>query len=201
MIARHLGLACILNAAVGLTVGAQPGTRCAATFQQCGGQSHTGATACCASTDTCVLSNAWYSQCRPQDTSTGPDATAATETNPAGEATPTIAPAAKPLPGNPFLDHPSWYVNPSYTTNLAQTAAETVDRATLANLDVMKAIPSAFWLDVKRKAQISAVSILSLVLFRGACDLARSHAIIQFISFCSGELRFTGQKHLHIYVW
>lgn len=38
---------------------------CAATWAQCGGVSHSGATTCCSSAYTCLRYNDWYSQCVP----------------------------------------------------------------------------------------------------------------------------------------
>merc|ERR1712147_154559 len=39
-------------------------TDCIAAWQQCGGNHHQGAT-CCVAGHTCVVSDEWYSQCKP----------------------------------------------------------------------------------------------------------------------------------------
>jgi hypothetical protein len=42
-----------------------PVSNCSSTWGQCGGKLWTGPTTCCKSTDSCVLSDAYYSQCKP----------------------------------------------------------------------------------------------------------------------------------------
>ena len=83
----------------------------------------------------------------PQSSTSSPDSTtsAASETTRSG---------VRPQ-GNPYSTHPAWYVNPSYDVNLNRTMLASTDATTTCTLNRMRNVPSAFWIDVKRKAVIS----------------------------------------------
>ena len=90
--------------------------------------------------------------------------------------------------GNPFVDWPDWYVNPTYDANIAATlqaaAAESMPAARAA-LENMRAAPSAYWLDVKRKVQRTASSI---------SDTNHAHGIL-------ADARARGGKHVVFMVY
>jgi len=52
--------------------------------------------------------------------------------------------------GNPFADHPQWYVNPANMAEFDESIA-TASGITKTNLEGMKNVPSAYWIDTKDK--------------------------------------------------
>lgn len=58
--------------------------------------------------------------------------------------------------GNPFATNPVWYVNPAFQAEIDSsiatcTPANGCSAATLANLQRMRDVPSAYWLDTMAK--------------------------------------------------
>lgn len=112
---------------------------------------------------------------------------------PATTAAPTEATSGSPPPctatqaatGNPFADHPDWYVNPTYVRNLERTIGAASDPQTVVNLQRMLPVPSAFWLDVKRKAQMSEAN---------KRDVGTAHGILE-------DARAKGGKHVTFIVY
>lgn len=96
-----------------------------------------------------------------------------------GEGRPTIAPTLTERPSasfvptriasrNVFADSEAFYVNPTYAANLDLTIAMTEDARVVANLKTMKAVPSAYWIDVKSKIRGSSTSDLRGILLDAA---------------------------------
>lgn len=86
---------------------------------------------------------------------------------------------------NPFVAHPDWYVNPTYIANLDDTINATSSQSTRCTLAGMRDIPSAYWIDVKSKAQVTATSAQDTSMAHGILEHARSHngKLVTFIIY------------------
>lgn len=88
---------------------------------------------------------------------------------------PTV-PSPTPLPTgerpitrrNVFAEAEAFYVNPTYTANLERTIATTSDDTVAANLEWMKTVPSAYWIDIKSKITGNTTSDLRGILLDAA---------------------------------
>ena len=66
---------------------------------------------------------------------------------------------------NMFAENQSYYVNPSYISNIKDTIAVSTDTETTEYLSSMLSVPSAYWLDVKDKLSgIVSCSIITMYI-------------------------------------
>eukprot|EP00752_Nemacystus_decipiens_P013639 g12092.t1 len=79
---------------------------CSGAYGQCGGNNYTGAT-CCPSGYTCVESDEWYSQCRPDGNQPAPSPTPPAPTPVAPAPTPGPVEAPAPTPTSPPVAEPT----------------------------------------------------------------------------------------------
>ncbi|CAK5265179.1 unnamed protein product [Mycena citricolor] len=118
-------------------------------YGQCGGQNWAGPFTCVAGS-TCVVNNAYYSQCLPSTGNGGGSPTTPVSTQPATSTTTSAAASQTPAAGNPYAGHSVWL--PTFYASEVQAAAANISDATLKAkaLSVAK-IPTFTWLDTVSK--------------------------------------------------
>lgn len=91
---------------------------------------------------------------------------------------PTLPPAPRPTleptherpiqQRNVFAQANAFYVNPTFAANLDRTIATTTNPTVARNLEIMKDVPSAYWIDVKSKIMGNSTSDLRGILLDAA---------------------------------
>jgi len=137
---------------------------------------------CTLSESNCLGACSGIEYCTVVAVPSAPPSRGATTTAPSARPTatagnPTAAPIPKPTSEptivdittrNVFADAEAFYVNPTYTANLEETIARTEDATIASNLEYMKSVPSAYWIDVKSKIQGNSTSDLRGILLDAA---------------------------------
>ncbi|EMR88865.1 putative cellobiohydrolase ii protein [Botrytis cinerea BcDW1] len=141
--------ALLAAAAVAPTVYAQ-----GAAYAQCGGQGWSGATTC-VSGYTCVVNNAYYSQCLPGSAVTTTATTAPTATTPTTIITSTTkattttggssATTTAAVAGNPFSGK-ALYANPYYASEISASAIPSLTGAMATKAAAVAKVPTFYWL-------------------------------------------------------
>ncbi|KAF9869865.1 hypothetical protein CkaCkLH20_12664 [Colletotrichum karsti] len=162
MSARSL-LAAALLGSVALAVPIEERQSCGAAWSQCGGTGWTGPT-CCASGSSCVVNNAWYSQCIP-GAAAPPSSTAVvtpsrTSSTAAGVTTTAISSGTTPVPtggatytGNPFVGV-DLYANSYYASEISTLAIPSLSPALATAAAKVAKVPTFMWMDTRAKVPL-----------------------------------------------
>ncbi|OHF03832.1 glycosyl hydrolase family 6 [Colletotrichum orchidophilum] len=173
MAARALFTVALLGTAA-LAVPIEERQSCGAVWAQCGGQGFTGPT-CCASGSTCVVNNAYYSQCLPGSASSSSSAAASSTirssssavvspsrtstTAGAGTTTTLVGTATTSAPvvtggatytGNPFAGVNLW-ANSYYASEITTLAIPSLSPALATAAAAVAKVPTFMWMDTRAK--------------------------------------------------
>lgn len=130
---------------------------CAQQWAQCGGNGWSGAT-CCASGNTCVKQNDYYSQCVPGSSTTGGTTTttvSSTRTTTTGATTTTSAPGGSTTAvpaNNPFSGVQMWANSYYYASQVSAYAVPIMG----AEAAAVAQVPSFMWMDTLDKVTCSS---------------------------------------------
>lgn len=114
-------------------------------FGQCGGIGWTGPTTCVAGS-TCVLNNAYYSQCLPGTSSVSVASTSSVVTGSSTSSAPSSTGTTAPAAGNPFTGF-EVFLSPVYAAEVAAAVANITDPTLAAQAAAVANIPTFIWLD------------------------------------------------------
>ncbi|KAF8205727.1 cellobiohydrolaseII [Mycena galopus ATCC 62051] len=135
-----------LLALTALAIAVLPTAAQVSVYGQCGGIGYTGSTTCAAGS-TCVVNNAYYSQCLPGSSGGTTTTTTTIKTTTTGTTTSTSPTGSQtPDAGNPYLNHNVWLPT-FYAAEVAAAAANITDPTTAAKAATVAKIPTFTWFD------------------------------------------------------